>query len=82
MAEKIVEIISNRVGRDIKLLKIDNITVIADYFVICTANTTTQIKNLCDRIVPIVWHYNRTRYIGKNLSGIRTGKRSHSRKNS
>lgn len=54
MAEKIVEIISNRVGRDIKLLKIDNITVIADYFVICTANTTTQIKNLCDEIEAVL----------------------------
>ncbi len=43
MAEKIVETIGKKIGQDIKLLKIDDITVIADYFVICTASTTTQI---------------------------------------
>ena len=33
MAEKIVEVLSNKIGRDIKLIKIDAITVLADYFV-------------------------------------------------
>lgn len=50
MAETIVGVLSNRIGRDIKLLQIDAITVIADYFVICTANTATQIKTLCDEV--------------------------------
>lgn len=50
MAEKIVEVLANKIGKDIKLLKIDSITVIADYFVICTANSTTQIKTLCDEV--------------------------------
>lgn len=50
MAETIVGVLANRIGRDIKLLQIDKITVIADYFVICTANTATQIKSLCDEI--------------------------------
>ena len=50
MAEQIVSVVAQKIGRDIKLLKISSITVIADYFVICTANSTTQIKNLCDEI--------------------------------
>ncbi len=54
MAEKIVGIVSDKIGRDIKLLKIDAITVLADYFVICTANSTTQIKTLCDEIEKVM----------------------------
>ncbi len=54
MAEKIVGVLANRIGRDIKLLKIDNITVIADYFVICTASSTTQIKSLCDEVEKVM----------------------------
>ena len=54
MAEKIVETIGKKIGQDIKLLKIDDITVIADYFVICTASTTTQIKNLCDEVEAVM----------------------------
>lgn len=50
IAETIVSVLSKRIGRDIKLLQIDSITVIADYFVICTANTATQIKSLCDEV--------------------------------
>lgn len=50
MAEIIVGVLANRIGRDIKLLKIGDISVLADYFVICTANSTTQIKNLCDEV--------------------------------
>ena len=54
MAEKIVEVLGNKIGRDIKLLKIDTLTVLADYFVICTANSTTQIKSLCDEIEKVM----------------------------
>ena len=54
MAEKIVEIIAKKIGKDIKLLKIDDITVIADYFVICTAGSSTQIKNLCDEVEAVM----------------------------
>ena len=50
MSEKIVGVLASKIGKDIKLLKIDKITVIADYFVVCTANSTTQIKTLCDEV--------------------------------
>ncbi len=54
MAETIVGVLAKRIGGDIKLLKIDKITVISDYFVICTANSTTQIKNLCDEVEKVM----------------------------
>ncbi|MEG0777411.1 MAG: ribosome silencing factor [Oscillospiraceae bacterium] len=54
MAEKIVEVLSKKIGRDLKLLKIANISVLADYFVICTANSSTQIKSLCDEVEKVM----------------------------
>ncbi len=54
MAEKIVEVLANKIGQDLKLLKIDAITVLADYFIICTAGSSTQIKSLCDEIEKVM----------------------------
>jgi len=54
MAEKIVEVLGDKIGRDIKLLKTDKITVLADYFIICTAGSSTQIKSLCDEIEKVM----------------------------
>jgi ribosome-associated protein len=50
MAEIIVGVLADKLGRDIKLIKIDEVTVLADYFVICTAGSTTQVKTLCDEV--------------------------------
>ena len=50
IAKAAVEVLASKIGRDIKLIKISEITVLADYFVICTANSTTQIKSLCDQV--------------------------------
>ncbi|MEA4896259.1 MAG: ribosome silencing factor [Oscillospiraceae bacterium] len=54
MAEKIVEVLAGKMGRDIKMIKIDAISVLADYFVICTAGSTTQIKTLCDEVEKVM----------------------------
>ena len=35
-------------GMEIKVLKTEELTTLADYFVICTASSTTQIKALSD----------------------------------
>ena len=37
-------------GKDIKVLKIDQVTTLADYFVICTGGSNTQINALCDEV--------------------------------
>lgn len=54
IAETIVVVLANKIGSDIKLLKIDNVSVIADYFVICTAKSTTQIKTLTDEVEAVL----------------------------
>lgn len=50
IAQAAVSVLGDKLARDIKLIKIEDITVLANYFVICTANSTTQIKNLCDAV--------------------------------
>ena len=35
-------------GQDIKLLKIDHVSSLADYFLICTGTSNTHVKTLCD----------------------------------
>ena len=37
-------------AQDIKLLRTRDITILADYFLICTANSTTHIKTLSDEV--------------------------------
>lgn len=50
MTNEIVKILDNKKAVDIKALETGNITSVADYFVICTANSTTHIKTLSDEI--------------------------------
>ncbi|MBR4949560.1 MAG: ribosome silencing factor [Clostridia bacterium] len=45
-----VEALEEVKGEDIKVIKIDELTVLADYFIIATGNSTTQIKALADRV--------------------------------
>ncbi len=37
-------------GKDVKVLEINKITTLADYFVICTGSSNTQINALCDEV--------------------------------
>jgi len=50
VAEKVVLALDEKKAREIKLLKTAKVTTLADYFVICTANSTTQIKTLSDEV--------------------------------
>ena len=40
--------LDSKKGEDIKVLKTENLTTLADYFVICTATSNTQIKAMSD----------------------------------
>ena len=46
IAKEIVSILDDKKAQDIKLLAVRDNTVIADYFVICTGTSNTQIKAL------------------------------------
>ena len=49
-ADKIVEILDSKKGIDIEVLDVADKTTLADYFVICSGNSTTQIKALADEV--------------------------------
>ena len=50
LAEFIVAVLDSKKARDIKMLHVEKQTVIADYFVICTGTSRTQIRALVDEI--------------------------------
>ena len=46
LAHAIFDVLDARKARDIKVLKVQDQTVIADYFVICTGRSSTHVKSL------------------------------------
>ena len=48
--ETAVKAIDSKRGEDIEVIKVDDITVLTDYFVIATANSKTQLKALADEV--------------------------------
>ena len=54
IAEQIVKTLDGKMAHDLKLLRTTDVTVLADYFVICTATSTTQIKTLADEVEAVM----------------------------
>jgi ribosome-associated protein len=50
LADKITEQIFSKKGYDVILLDLRKLTSIADYFVICSADSDTQVKAIADEI--------------------------------
>lgn len=48
MAEAIVKALDAKKASDIMLLELSELTVLADYFIICTGSSTTHIKAMAD----------------------------------
>jgi ribosome-associated protein len=49
--KKIVKLIDDKKAEDIVILNIEGLSVIADYFVICTGRSVTQAKAIADHLV-------------------------------
>ncbi|MBE6890276.1 MAG: ribosome silencing factor [Oscillospiraceae bacterium] len=45
-----VKALDSKKARDLKVLKVDDLTVLANYFVIASATSTTQVKALADEV--------------------------------
>ena len=43
-----VKALDKKKGKNLQVLRTGELTTLADYFVLCTAGSTTQIKALCD----------------------------------
>ena len=50
LAEAIALVLDSKKGRDIKVMHVEDKTVIAEYFVVCTGNSSTQIKALAGEV--------------------------------
>ncbi len=50
MAEEIAHILDCKRGHDVKVIYVEDKTVVADYFVLCTANSGTHIKSLIGEV--------------------------------
>lgn len=48
MALEIAKALDSKKGEDIQVLRTGDLTTLADYFVLCTATSSTQIKALAD----------------------------------
>ena len=48
VAYEVTKALDAKKGMDIKLLKINEISSLADYFLICTGTSNTHVKTLCD----------------------------------
>ena len=48
VAFEVTKALDEKKGLDIKLLKIDKVSSLADYFLICTGTSSTHVKTLCD----------------------------------
>lgn len=50
LAEAIAAVLDSKKGHDIRVMYVADKTVIAEYFVICTGNTSTQVKALAGEV--------------------------------
>ena len=48
VAFQVTKALDDKKGLDIKLLRIDEVSSLADYFIICTGTSNTHVKTLCD----------------------------------
>ena len=48
IAYNVTRALDEKKGMDIKLLKIDRVSSLADYFLICTGSSNTHVRTLCD----------------------------------
>lgn len=49
-AQKIADLVFNKKGYDVKIIDLQNIASFTDFFVICSADSDTQVKAIADEI--------------------------------
>ena len=70
LAQFVVAILDSKKARDIKLLHVEKQTVIADYFVICTGTSRTQVRSFVDEVEFKLGNYG---VVPLHLEGADTG---------
>lgn len=50
IVKKVVKALDDKKANDIQVMKTDELTIVADYFVIATANSNTHVRALADEV--------------------------------
>jgi len=50
LVKQTVKVLSEKKAVDIRVIRIDKLSVVADYFIICNGTSSTQIKALADEV--------------------------------
>lgn len=50
MATSIAAILDAKKAHDVDIINLENLTIVADYFVVCTAMTAVQARSLADEV--------------------------------
>lgn len=50
LSTAVAKILDEKKAADVKVLKIQDLTIVTDYIVIATGNSTTQVKSLADEV--------------------------------
>lgn len=58
-------------GEDVRLLKVDHLTILADYFVLVSGRSDVHVKSLCDDIEKLMLSQGRERL---RIEGYRQGR--------
>ena len=48
IAYEVTKALDEKKGKDIKLLRINDVSTLADYFLLCTGTSNTHVRTLCD----------------------------------
>ena len=49
-AKKIAEVLDSKKAQDIRILKVADLTFVAEYFVLATGTSSTQVKSLAEEV--------------------------------
>lgn len=50
LVKKIVQLIFEKKGNDVKAIELNTVTTLSDYFIICSGDSDTQVKSIADNI--------------------------------
>ena len=51
LSEKISHILLDKKAKDVDIIKIEKLTILTDYFILCTGTSTTHIRTLADEVI-------------------------------
>jgi len=68
MARLVVKAMEDKKAEDIKVLDISNVSVIADYFIICNGTNMPQVEAISDNVTDTL---GRAGYTTKRIEGLR-----------